>query len=451
MSDSLHGLEAQLAAMGFGHAAVAEARANTPNPDLNSVLAALVSQGQGSGATTTTVHDSDNSTTTMKKEDDGGSDGNSGSGSDNGDDLDYDSCDEDDIVFYEDDDAEDYAPTQEDIRRHSHNAEEFQVWTESSVIEKQKETADRISQVLAIPLHRAVVLLISYRWSEDQLLSAWWANPDEVAQRVGVETEEQRRHPARLEADQMYTCGICMDDEITGQDMALMPCGHLFCKGCWQGNLGVCIKEGESILIECMAPKCNMKVPETTVRSIVDDEMWDKYKYFEAKEFVSSNPYVRWCPAPGCSKAIRITEDSSNVVSCQCGLEFCFGCSEQPHPPATCDQVRRWKKKCSDDSETAHWIQANTKGCPGCLASIEKNGGCNHVTCSKCRHEFCWVCNGSWAEHKGNYSCNRYNEAEKSNQNASQRALSRYLHYYTRCMLSLPLLSSSTSSLSLSL
>lgn len=51
-------------------------------------------------------------------------------------------------------------------------------------------------------------------------------------------------------------------------------------------------------------------------------------------------------------------------------------------------------------------ITTTTKKCPGrngtCVARIEKNGGCNHITCTLCQHEFCYQCMQSWVR---NHEC----------------------------------------------
>jgi ariadne-1 len=125
------------------------------------------------------------------------------------------------------------------------------------------------------------------------------------------------------------------------------------------------------------------------------------------------------------------------TVECRCKNAFCFGCTLDDHLPTPCPLVRKWLKKCEDDSETANWISANTKECPKCHSTIEKNGGCNHMTCRKCKHEFCWMCMGVWSEHGTSwYNCNRYEEKSGSEardaQARSRASLERYLHYYNR-------------------
>ena len=41
-----------------------------------------------------------------------------------------------------------------------------------------------------------------------------------------------------------------------------------------------------------------------------------------------------------------------------------------------------------------------TVACPKCGIFIEKNGGCQHIRCIKCRYEFCWFCQQSYAGYR---------------------------------------------------
>ena len=74
---------------------------------------------------------------------------------------------------------------------------------------------------------------------------------------------------------------------------------------------------------------------------------------------------------------------------------------------------------------------ANTKKCPVCHKPIEKNQGCNHMTCKAaaggCGYEFCWMCLGKWSEHGtatgGYYKCNRYEKMKKAGKLEEDEAL----------------------------
>jgi len=75
--------------------------------------------------------------------------------------------------------------------------------------------------------------------------------------------------------------------------------------------------------------------------------------------------------------------------------------------------VDLYEKMGSTDDATEALLAATTKQCPSCKVRITKNKACNHMTCAKCRHEFCWLCKGAWKEHGGQtggyYVCNKYN------------------------------------------
>lgn len=168
-----------------------------------------------------------------------------------------------------------------------------------------------------------------------------------------------------------------------------------------------------------------------------------RYRELLTRTYVDDKENLKWCPAPNCQYAIDCGVKNRDLrrivptVRCFCKHEFCFGCSLSDHQPAPCTLVKMWLQKCEDDSETANWISANTKECTKCNSTIEKNGGCNHMTCRKCKYEFCWMCMGLWSEHGTSwYNCNRYEEKSgadaRTAQAKSRSSLERYLHYYNR-------------------
>ena len=66
---------------------------------------------------------------------------------------------------------------------------------------------------------------------------------------------------------------------------------------------------------------------------------------------------------------------------------------------------------------------------------IEKNGGCNHIKCYRCKHEFCWMCLGD-CKTSHLMRCSRYEEnpnvANESSQVRAKEAWKKYFHYFER-------------------
>jgi len=274
------------------------------------------------------------------------------------------------------------------------------------------------------------ILLTTCKWDKEKLLERYYAGDQEALFREAHLVHPQRRRPnpkppslkAQLTATcgaaaspgQEYICDICMLAYPLLETSGL-ECGHLFCKECWDSYLRVMIMcEGRGQTISCPATSCDIVVDEATVLELLcKPDVKQKYQLLITNSFVQDHPHLKWCPSPGCSNAIHATSVDHSPVSCSCGHAFCFKCGRDPHEPILCEYLKMWMKKCDDDSETSNWIHCNTKECPKCHATIEKNGGCNHMHCSTCKAEFCWVCLGPWEPHGSSwYHCNRYNERE---------------------------------------
>lgn len=60
------------------------------------------------------------------------------------------------------------------------------------------------------------------------------------------------------------------------------------------------------------------------------------------------------------------------------------------------------KETLSDIAFSCWSMSQNTRRCPGCRTLIEKNGGCQHMTCRSCKHEFWWCCGRAYSKGKHN-------------------------------------------------
>lgn len=138
------------------------------------------------------------------------------------------------------------------------------------------------------------------------------------------------------------------------------------------------------------------------------------------------------CLTRKCDSIVWIKgELAAKRVTCTCcSCKYCFLCLLPYHAPNSCATIKKWLSKCQDDSETRNYLLVHTQDCPKCHVCIEKNGGCSHMTCNRCKHEFCWVCSNDWKSHGASYDCNRYKGNPE--QDSAREALNRYTHYYHR-------------------
>jgi hypothetical protein len=107
---------------------------------------------------------------------------------------------------------------------------------------------------------------------------------------------------------------------------------------------------------------------------------------------VKDNRYITFdCYRPECKHLNLYRKDlcNKNVRCSSCNIaEMCVKCGNTSHG-GDCEGL--------EDDATKEWLQKNTAPCPKCNVDIEKNGGCNHMTCRECKIHFCWLCMEQYA------------------------------------------------------
>lgn len=269
------------------------------------------------------------------------------------------------------------------------------------LVPEMKRRLKDVTEVLDIPEAAAAVLLREHKWNKEVLLETFYNDPEALEKKHGV---YWRCNPVTSYKKKGF-CEICYDNDL---DMISMPCGHSFCKDCWKDFVANALSEGPSCIRKtCPEAKCRESMTEVEVEQAAP-MILPKFETYQLRSFVESNTLTRWCPGRGCERiacaaSASAMEQEQNVASCDaCILSFCLVCGEEPHSPCNCKELARWNEKCKNESETANWILANTKPCPKCSSRIEKNQGCNHMTCQRCKYEFCWICMGDWNDHGAN-------------------------------------------------
>ena len=111
---------------------------------------------------------------------------------------------------------------------------------------------------------------------------------------------------------------------------------------------------------------------------------------------------------PGCTHADGfICKVQDATPSCPDGHVTCRRC-RQPGHAGFCADIE------TDRREILRMM--NTKPCPTCHLIIFKDGGCNHMTCSRCHQDFCWLCfrtfnrSERYVQHNG---CNQFDDQEE--------------------------------------
>ncbi|XP_040896149.1 E3 ubiquitin-protein ligase RNF14-like [Toxotes jaculatrix] len=241
-------------------------------------------------------------------------------------------------------------------------------------------------------------------------------------------------------ATSVFDCGVCFVGWLGSECVQLPECGHIFCQACLAEFCKRQITEGNVRGVTCPQADCTASPTPAQVRGLVGEELFSRYDRLLLQSTLDLMPDVAYCPRRTCGSAV-IMEKSSNAALCSvCGFAFCITCRKTYHGTDDCQAKKNVEKQTEKDSPDCHvnlpqsqegimalwkdytsgskmrqrllqsryghkllqntvadclseeWIGINSKNCPHCFCRIQKDGGCNMMTCSRCRQLFCWAC-----------------------------------------------------------
>ena len=222
---------------------------------------------------------------------------------------------------------------------------------------------------------------------EKTIISLNKSNQDDVS---FIDVQKDEKIEEKLFKEK-YECRICEDVLTKNQINICQKCKSFFCSECLYEHAKELVKNGK--VIGC--PYCFNEYNEDRVMKILNYNKADKieianlkslYKKNKLKFFVLSNPDLVFCPIANCDGYAKKNK-SSLKNKCNNGHEFCIRCGEFWHQSGNCPE-----DEVVDELFRNYCEKLRLKDCPSCGITTFKKDGCNHITCTYCRQNWCWIC-----------------------------------------------------------
>nr|XP_057929580.1 E3 ubiquitin-protein ligase RNF14-like [Doryrhamphus excisus] len=259
----------------------------------------------------------------------------------------------------------------------------------------------------------------------------------------------------------VFDCAVCFMSYLGSECVQIKECGHVFCQPCLSEFCKLQITEGNVHSVTCAQAGCTAFPTPAQVKSLVGEELFSRYDRLLLQSTLDSMADVMYCPRNTCASPV-ILDKASNVALCSvCGFAFCVSCKKTYHGTGDCKANGMLKKHQKNDLQqgdadlpqsiegktalwhdyttgskqrkrllesrygrqslfgpledflSEDWMTSNSKNCPNCFCRIQKNMGCNMMTCTQCRRPFCWACLARLSyqdayKHFQDNGCNQY-------------------------------------------
>eukprot|EP01129_Flabellula_baltica_P011833 TRINITY_DN5247_c0_g1_i1.p1 TRINITY_DN5247_c0_g1~~TRINITY_DN5247_c0_g1_i1.p1 ORF type:complete len:322 (+),score=20.26 TRINITY_DN5247_c0_g1_i1:113-1078(+) len=164
----------------------------------------------------------------------------------------------------------------------------------------------------------------------------------------------------------MSYCPICYEWQ---SHIAKLPCHHKYCRQCLQNTFESHVSR-LGIHIPFFCPDCKVHIPPDIASPYMSHDFRMKYQQWVKDDKKEKRKKMLFC--------CRSNSDLPDIL----------------------------EEDLDKDIFLNHaYIDKRAKRCYHCKVPTQKNGGCDHMTCSRCRKEWCWICEQKF--HPG-FSCEQW-------------------------------------------
>ncbi|WZZ17490.1 hypothetical protein YC2023_110579 [Brassica napus] len=219
------------------------------------------------------------------------------------------------------------------------------------------------------------------------------------------------------EGDNEYeTCPACYAHVSPRHKLEVRSgCFHRICFTCIRDCVSSQLARGDTLL--CPYPGCEKELVLEDCRGIVDDDALNLIIHRKKEKAIPVLDRV-YCPKPCCNFlmsdrdlplgfSIDPRQKSVARTCVECGLCFCKKCHVPWHYKKTCDEFKKSQSYLTSDAalfeslvKTEGWMK-----CPQCATVVQKNGGCQRISCRHCNHKFCYACGAACTRKKMSCNC----------------------------------------------
>ncbi|KAF2688548.1 hypothetical protein K458DRAFT_359313 [Lentithecium fluviatile CBS 122367] len=183
-------------------------------------------------------------------------------------------------------------------------------------------------------------------------------------------------------------CYVCQDEVSIHEGVA--PCtAHYICNACVVSAFDLTVRDTG---LNPFPAQCCRPLPRRLVEHLLTLDVVARHKR-KCEEYYVSCVLRVYCVECGtflpktnfCNDDARYTS-----AKCACGAQTFVGYKGKWEKDHRCDHADKLGVK--PEWTPAYSSYCRIKRCPGCRMWIERKEACNHMTCTHCQHQFCFVC-----------------------------------------------------------